>query len=211
MTAPTFTNTVDPGVGNVLLVNAQRSGASAGNACDPAHTSDRYWAQVGLYWRTSGKVNYDDTSTGCSPVFPTGISYQPGYNYDFRIYGDTSGWQITMIGPGSTVVNYFGPPINTDTMQTSDSRTSVFFENKVAQGTNWASQFGSNPNANNARWAPDRLSIQSWPSDVRYDQTCTGVQNNYPYGSHEVIDHSLTGYATGAFSVSNMQAYYYRC
>lgn len=210
-TAPTFTNTVDPGVGNVLLVNAQRTGASAGNACDPAYTSDRYWAQAGLYWRTFGRVNYDDTSTGCSPVFPTGITYQPGYNYNFKIYGRTTGWQIAMIGPGPVVVNYYGPAINTDTMQTSDSRTSIFFENKVLQGTNWASQFGSNPTTNNARYGKTTISVDPWPSDVRYDQNCGGTQFNYPYGSHEVINNSLTNYAFAAFSVSNMQSYYYRC
>lgn len=212
MLAPTFTNQISQTVGNVLLVNAQRQGATSGNACDPAHASDRYWAQVGLYWKTSGKINYDDTTTGCSPVFPSGISYQVGYNYDFRIYGRTTGWQIAMLGPGATVVNYFGPAINTEKMQTSDSRTSVFFENKLASGNNWAPQFSSNPTAHHAYWAQDHVTVQTWSSDVRYDQNCSGGQFAYPYDStKQVISQSLTGAQTGAFSVSRMQANYPKC
>jgi len=218
MIAPTFTNQIGQTLGNVLLVNAQRSGATSGNACDMAHVSDRYWAQVGLYWKTSGQINYDDTGTGpvggpgCQPVFPTGISYQAGYNYQFTIYGATSGWQIAMAGPGPVVVNYFGPAINTDSMQTSDMRTSVFFENKQLAGTNWAPQFGSNPNSNQAHWAPNRLNYQNWPTDVRSDLSCTNVSHPYPYdATKEVINHSLTAGANAGYIVSRMQTNYPRC
>lgn len=206
--AITFTNQVGQTTGNVLMINAQRSGATAGNACDSTHTSDRYWAQLGFYWRTEGKINYDDTSTSCSPVFPI-FTYTAGNNYKFSITGKTTGWELTAVNLGSGVAfTYTGPAINTDTFQTSDTRTSVFFENKQFTGTNWAPQFGSNPSGNTAKWSPDRVTFNNWPNNVRIDQTCTGAQNTYPYDStKEVMAGELKSGGSATWSATRMQAY----
>ncbi|AIC15309.1 hypothetical protein [Nitrososphaera viennensis] len=210
--AITFTSSGVQTTGNVLLVNALMTGGSGANACNPAKATTDYWAQIGFYWKTSGQINYDDTSTGCAPVF-SALTYTPGNNYRFNIRGDASGWRLAGINLGTAVAfSYTGPAVNSGTFKTSDSSTSVFFENKQISSVNWAPQFGSNPSAT-AKYSTNGGSTQlNWPDNVRIDQSCTGTVNTYPYSAtNEVMTGELKSGGTATWSMSRMAANYPRC
>jgi hypothetical protein len=216
-TAPTFTwDQTTRTRGNVLMLNGLMLGSSWANACSSGSVPSTYWAQIGFYWKDSGKINWDDTANNCTPTFTT-LSYVAGKNYQFRIVGATSGWAYYAIrsDTGATWTTR-GPAVNSSQMNvsTGNDGTSVFFENKyLSTDPSWYGQFGSSPQASQAQYKTSPFgSYSNWSSTARSDEDCHLVNHYYPYNStKEVMSGNLASGGSATWSMSKMQTYYPKC
>lgn len=217
MKAPTFVwDNVSRTKGNVLLLNALMQGSTWSSACSSGSVPSTYWAQIGFYWKDSGKINWSDTAGSCLPQFPS-LSYVAGKTYEFRIVGATTGWAYyaTRTDTGETWTTR-GPAVNSAQIATATNtdQTSVFFENKYsASDPSWQGQFQTAPQANVAQYKTTPFgSYSNWSNTKLVDKSCTNITNVYPYdSSKEVMSGDLKNGGTATWSMSRMQTYYPNC
>lgn len=217
MKAPTFVwDGVSRTKGNVLLLNGLMQGSSWSQACTSSSVPSTYWAQIGFYWKNSGKINWSDTAGNCSPQFPS-FSYVAGKTYEFRIVGATTGWAYYAIrtDTGSTWT-IRGPAVNSAQIATATNtdQTSVFFENKyLASEPTWYGQFSNAPQSSDAQYKTTLFGpYTNWSNTKLVDKDCNNITNVYPYNSSkEVMTGDLKSGGSTTWDVNRMETYYPRC
>jgi len=215
--APTFVwDNITRAKGNALLLNGLMTGSTCVSACTSSSIPSTYWAQIGFYWNSAGKINWTDTQKSCLPQFPT-LSYVSGKTYEFRIVGATTGWAYYAIrtDTGETFTTR-GPVVNSSTMQTptTNDGTSVFFENKYSTSDpSWSGQFSTSPQASTAQYKTTPFGTYSnWSSTMLLEKNCSNTNFVYPYDiTKQVMSGNLVSGGSATWSVSKMQTYYPNC
>src|SRR5690606_9083506 len=191
-------------------LNAIEYNAVDSNACNQGYYDSSYFAQAGFVWAVSGYIIWADTGVGCSPQI-TDVTGSAGDDFEFKIYVDSSNRWV-MYGKNLDNGDQFTKTrtgIDYLVMKTNNYNTSVFMESLSSdvEGDQIGDPSGTVKLSTNggSTWS-------NWGSAARVDQTCTGVDNTYPYNSSkEVISGNLASGGSATWNPDRMDTYYSGC